>query len=85
MCSLVFHIVPVKKAEKQSKSISDEDRAVVISAIVDNDRALVKKALKIISAYRYYFLLYYYCSTGEINEKKVISRMIKVISVEGAK
>lgn len=49
----LFHIVPTKKAGKQSKSISDEDRAAIISPIVENDRSLVKKAIKIINTYRY--------------------------------
>lgn len=81
----LFHIVPTKKAGKQSKSISDEDRAAIISPIVENDRSLVKKAIKVINTYRYWFILLFYCSNGEINEKKVINRMIKVLGVEAAK
>ena len=64
-----------KSETNQETDESDVDPSDYISEYVDGDKKVVKKATKLLDSYQ----------SGEINEKKLISRFIKLCGIETAK
>lgn len=74
-----------KKSAKEAKNITDSDRTKVVSPLVDGDVKVVKKILKLLALFRLILITFLIQSDGELSEKKLISRLIKLCGIETAK
>ena len=50
---MILRVATPKKQAKASKKVSSEDCAKFIGSFVDNDRVVIKKAMKILRSFQY--------------------------------
>ena len=78
-------VIVEKKSANKPKAITDSDRTKVISPLVDGDMKVVKKVLKLLTLFRLVFNSCLMFREDELNEKKLISKLIKLCGIETAK